>query len=142
MGNDCTIWFNAVIRGDVNSIRVGNNVNIQDGAILHCNYKDSVTIIGDNVSIGHNAIIHGAKVENGVLIGMGAIIMDHALLGENSVIAAGAVVTKHMVIEPGSVYAGVPAKKIKSFTPEELGRITLKSAENYKMYREWYKEEL
>ncbi len=140
MGNDCTIWFNSVIRGDVNSIRVGNNVNIQDGAILHCNYKDSVTIIGDNVSIGHNAIIHGAKVENGVLIGMGAIIMDHAILGENSVIAAGAVVTKHMVIEPGSVYAGVPAKKIKSFTPEELGRITLKSAENYKMYREWYKE--
>ncbi|MDX2414426.1 MAG: gamma carbonic anhydrase family protein, partial [Bacteroidales bacterium] len=128
-------------RGDVNSIRVGNNVNIQDGAILHCNYKDSVTIIGDNVSIGHNAIIHGAKVENGVLIGMGAIIMDHALLGENSVIAAGAVVTKHMVIEPGSVYAGVPAKKIKNFAPEELGKITLKSAENYKMYREWYREE-
>lgn len=139
-GDDCTIWFNAIVRGDVNSIRIGNGVNIQDGAIIHCNYKDSVSIIGDNVSIGHNAIVHGATIEEGVLIGMGAIVMDHALIKKNSVIAAGALITKHTIIEAGSVYAGVPAKKIKGYKPEDLGRMTLRSAENYKMYREWYKK--
>jgi len=139
MGNDCTVWFNAVIRGDVNSIRIGNSVNIQDGAIIHCNYKDSVSIIGDNVSIGHNAIVHGAKIEEGVLIGMGAIVMDHAIVKKNCIIAAGALVTKQTVLEEGSVYAGVPAKKIKGYEPEQLEMITLRSAEQYKMYREWYK---
>lgn len=138
-GDDCTIWFNAIVRGDVNSIRIGNSVNIQDGAIIHCNYKDSVSIIGDNVSIGHNAIVHGATIEEGVLIGMGAIVMDHALIKKNSIIAAGALVTKHQVVESGTVYAGVPARQIKSYDPDQLGRMTLRSAENYKMYREWYK---
>lgn len=138
LGDDCTIWYNAVIRGDVNSIRIGNSVNIQDGAVIHCNYRDSVSIIGDNVSVGHNAIIHGAKLEEGVLIGMGAIVMDHAVIGKNSVIAAGAVLTKNTITEPGSVYAGIPAVKIRQFDPDELGRMTIKSAENYKMYREWY----
>lgn len=138
LGDDCTIWYNAVIRGDVNSIRIGNSVNIQDGAVIHCNYRDSVSIIGDNVSIGHNAIIHGAKLEEGVLVGMGAIVMDHAVIGKNSVIAAGAVITKNTVTEPGSVYAGVPAVKIRQFDPADLGRMTMRSAENYKMYREWY----
>lgn len=138
MGDDCTIWFNAIIRGDVNSIRIGNGVNIQDGAVIHCNYKDSVSTIRDNVSIGHNAIVHGATIEEGVLIGMGAIVMDHAIVKKNSIIAAGALVTKHQVIESGSVYAGVPARRIKGYDPEQLGRMTLRSAENYKMYREWY----
>lgn len=139
IGENCSIWYNAVIRGDVNSIRIGNNVNIQDGAIIHCNYKDSVSIIGNNVSIGHNAIVHGAKIEDGVLIGMGAIIMDHAVVGKNSLIAAGAVVTKHTIVESGSVYAGVPAKLVKKYDPDQLGKTTLKSAENYKIYAEWYK---
>ena len=136
MGNDCTIWFNAIVRGDVNSIRIGNSVNIQDGAIIHCNYQDSVSIIGDNVSIGHNAIIHGATIEEAVLIGMGAIVMDHAIVKRNSIIAAGAVVTKHTIIEEGSVYAGIPATRIKGYNPEQLREITLRSAEQYKMYRE------
>ena len=138
MGDNCSVWYNAVIRGDVNSIRIGNMVNIQDGAVIHCNYKDSVSIIEDNVSIGHNAIIHGARLNKGVLVGMGAIVMDHAEIGSNSIIAAGAVVSKHTVVEPGSVYAGVPAKKIKQYDPEHLGRLTNRSAENYLMYKEWY----
>lgn len=140
MGDDCTIWFNAIIRGDVNSIRIGNSVNIQDGAVIHCNYKDSVSTIRDNVSIGHNAIVHGATIEEGVLIGMGAIVMDHAIVKKNSIIAAGALVTKHQVIESGTVWAGVPARQIKAYDPEQLGRMTLRSAENYKMYREWYRK--
>ena len=138
MGDDCTVWYNAVIRGDVNSIRIGNGVNIQDGAIIHCNYKDSVTTIGNNVSIGHNAIVHGSTIEDGVLVGMGAIVMDHAVVKRNSIIAAGAVVTKHMVVEEGSVVAGVPAELLKSYDPEQLGRMTLRSAEQYRMYRGWY----
>ena len=140
IGNSCSVWYNAIIRGDVNSITIGDTVNIQDGAIIHCNYKDSTTTIGNRVSIGHNAIVHGAEIRDNVLIGMGAIIMDHAIIGEGSVIAAGCVITKHMVIEPGSVYAGVPAKKIKSYDPEQLGRMTLRSAEQYKMIAGWYKE--
>lgn len=140
-GDNCSFWYGSVVRGDVNSIRIGNNVNIQDGAVIHCNYKDSVTIIGDNVSIGHNAIVHGATLGNNVLIGMGAIIMDHAVIGDNSLIAAGCVITKHMKIEPGSVYAGIPARKLKSFDPEQLGRMTLRSADQYKMYIDWYREE-
>lgn len=139
-GNNCSFWYNTVVRGDVNTIRIGDNVNVQDGAVIHCNYKDSVTVIGDNVSIGHNAIVHGATVGNNVLIGMGAIIMDHARIGDNSVIAAGCVITKHMVIEPGSVYGGIPAVKIKSYDPAQLGRMTVRSAEQYRMYLDWYRE--
>jgi len=140
MGDNCSVWYNAVIRGDVNYIRIGNDVNIQDGAVLHCNYKDSVTILGDRVSVGHNAIIHGAHLEHDIIVGMGAIIMDHAHVGHSSIIAAGSVVTKHTVIEPGSVYGGTPAKLIKKYDPEELNRMTRRSAEHYIMYTGWYRE--
>ncbi|MCF8221563.1 MAG: gamma carbonic anhydrase family protein [Bacteroidales bacterium] len=140
MGDNCSVWYNAVIRGDVNYIRIGNDVNIQDGAVLHCNYKDSVTILGDRVSVGHNAIIHGAELEHDIIVGMGAIIMDHAHVGHSSIIAAGSVVTKHTVIEPGSVYGGTPAKLIKKYDPEELNRMTRRSAEHYIMYTGWYRE--
>ena len=116
-GNDCSIWFNAVVRGDVNSIRMGNKVNIQDGAVIHCTYQRSKTIIGNNVSIGHNAIVHGCTVHDDVLIGMGAIVMDNAEIGSNSIIAAGAVILENTKVEPGSIYAGVPAKKVKNISP-------------------------
>lgn len=139
MGTACSIWFNAVVRGDVNSIRLGNQVNVQDGAVIHATYQDSVTTIGNNVSIGHNAIVHGCTVHDNVLIGMGAIVMDHAIIHSNSIIAAGAVVPKNMSIESGSVYAGIPAKKIKNISPElsqgEIQRI----AENYTLYASWFK---
>lgn len=140
IGDNCSFWYNAVIRGDVNSIRIGNDVNIQDGAVIHCNYRDSVSIINDRVSVGHNAIIHGATIEEDVIIGMGAIIMDHAIVGHSSIIAAGAIVTKHTVIEPGSVYGGAPAKLIKKYKPEDLNRMTRRSAEHYLMYKKWYED--
>ena len=113
MGDDCSVWFNAVIRGDVNSIRMGNKVNVQDGAVIHCTYQKSQTIIGNNVSIGHNAIIHGCVIADNVLVGMGAIVMDNVQIGSNCIIAAGAVVLENTVIEAGSIYGGVPAKKLK-----------------------------
>src|ERR1017187_4108151 len=113
MGNDCSVWFNAVVRGDVNSIRMGNKVNVQDGACIHCTYQKTKTHIGNNVSIGHNAIVHGCKIEDNVLIGMGAIVMDNVVIGSNTIIAAGAFVLKNRVAEPGSFYAGFPAKKVK-----------------------------
>ena len=140
MGNDCSIWFNAVIRGDVNIIRIGQKVNVQDGAVIHCTYLKAGTFIGNNVSIGHNAIVHGCVIEDDVLVGMGSIIMDHANIGSNSIIAAGAVVLEHTVVEPGSVFAGVPAKKIKDI-PQELikGEIN-RIAENYLMYAQWFKK--
>ncbi|MEO6329986.1 MAG: gamma carbonic anhydrase family protein [Ginsengibacter sp.] len=140
MGNDCSIWFNAVIRGDVNSIRLGNKVNVQDGAIIHCTYLKAKTVIGNNVSIGHNAIVHGCVIEDNVLIGMGAIVMDHAHIGNNCIIAAGSVVLENTIIEAGSIYAGVPAKRIKD-TPRQMisGEIN-RIAENYLMYASWYKE--
>jgi len=138
MGDDCSIWFNAVIRGDVNSIRIGNLVNIQDGAVVHCNYRDSVTIIEDNVSVGHNAIIHGAHVGKNVIIGMGAIVMDHSVIGEGSIIAAGTVITKNSVVDPGTVYGGTPGRLIRKQRPEDLSRLTKRSAEHYKMYMKWY----
>lgn len=141
IGDNCSLWYNAVIRGDVNSIRIGNEVNIQDGAVIHCNYKDSVSIIGNRVSVGHNAIIHGAVIEDNVLVGMGAIVMDHVRVGHSSIIAAGAVVTKNTIIEPGSVYGGTPARLIKKYDPGQLGRMTGKSADNYLMYKKWYGEE-
>ena len=139
MGDDCSIWFNAVLRGDVNSIRLGNKVNVQDGAIIHCTYLKAATTIGNNVSIGHNAIIHGCVIHDNVLVGMGAIVMDHAKIGSNSIIAAGAVVLENTEVEPGSIYAGVPAKKVKNI-PEVLisGEIN-RIAENYVMYSEWFK---
>src|SRR5690348_9107207 len=112
-GDDCSFWFNAVVRGDVNSIRLGNKVNVQDGAVIHCTYQKSRTLIGDNVSIGHNAVVHGCTVASNVLIGMGAIVMDHAVIGEHSIIAAGAVVIAGTEVEPGTIWAGVPARKVK-----------------------------
>lgn len=141
MGNDCSIWFNTVIRGDVNSIKIGNLVNIQDGSVLHTLYEKSTIEIGDNVSVGHNVTIHGAKICNNVLIGMGSVILDHAVIGENSIIAAGAVVTSGTVVEPGSLYAGVPAKKIKDVSPEQTKEMIYRISHNYRMYADWYKEE-
>lgn len=139
MGNGCSVWFNTVLRGDVNSIRIGNNVNIQDGAILHTLYQKSVVEIGDNVSIAHNAIIHGARIESNVLIGMGAIVMDHAVIGENSIIAAGAIVLSNTIVEPGSIYGGNPAKKLKDIEPQQTAEMIQKIANNYQMYAGWYK---
>ena len=140
MGKDCSIWFNTVLRGDVNSIKIGNLVNIQDGSVLHTLYEKSTIEIGDNVSVGHNVTIHGAKICNNVLIGMGSVILDHAVIGENSIIAAGAVVTSGTVVEPGSLYAGVPAKKIKDVSPEQTKEMIEKISRNYKMYASWYTE--
>ncbi len=139
MGNDCSIWFNAVLRGDVNTIRMGNRVNIQDNAVVHCTYKKASTTIGNNVSIGHNAIVHGCVIDDNVLIGMGAIVMDHTKINCNCIIAAGAVVLENTLIEAGSIYAGVPARRIKD-VPQDLidGEIT-RIANNYVMYSEWYK---
>jgi carbonic anhydrase/acetyltransferase-like protein (isoleucine patch superfamily) len=141
IGNDCSIWFNAVLRGDVNSIKIGNKVNIQDGAVLHTLYQKSVVEIGDNVSIAHNAVVHGAKIHSNVLIGIGAIILDHAEIGENSIIAAGAVVLSNTKVEPGSVWGGNPAKKIKDIEPAQSAEMINKIANNYLMYSGWFKEE-
>lgn len=139
MGSECSVWFNAVVRGDVNIIRMGNKVNVQDGACIHCTYEKTQTIIGNNVSIGHNAIVHGCTIHDNVLIGMGAIVMDNVVVGENSIVAAGAVVLENTHIPPGSIYAGVPAKKVKDISPElqkgEVDRI----ANNYVMYSSWFK---
>ncbi|MDE3183935.1 MAG: gamma carbonic anhydrase family protein [Bacteroidota bacterium] len=139
MGDDCSVWFNAVIRGDVNSILMGDKVNVQDGAIIHCTYLKSKTIIGNNVSIGHNAIVHGCVIEDNVLVGMGAIIMDHAKIGTNSIIAAGAVVLENTIVEPGSIYAGVPAKKVKDISEELIKGEIERIANNYLVYAGWYK---
>ncbi|HPI53593.1 MAG TPA: gamma carbonic anhydrase family protein [Chitinophagaceae bacterium] len=139
MGDECSVWFNAVIRGDVNSIRMGNTVNVQDGACIHCTYEKTKTVIGNNVSIGHNALVHGCTVEDNVLIGMGAIVMDNVHIGTNTIIAAGAVVLENTQCESGSIYAGVPAKKVKAISQElvhgEIDRI----ANNYVMYSSWFK---
>ena len=140
IGNDCSVWFNTVIRGDVNSIRIGNKVNIQDGSVLHTLFQKSIIEIGDNVSIGHNVCIHGAKIEDDVLIGIGATILDHAVIGSNSIIAANSLVLTGTVVEPGSVYAGVPAKKVKDIEPEQAKEMIEKIANNYLMYAGWYKE--
>ena len=138
MGNQCSIWFNAVIRGDVHYIKIGNKVNIQDGAVIHATYKVSPTSIGNNVSIGHNAIVHGCTIHDNVLIGMGSIVMDDCIIESNSIIAAGAVVTKNTIVKSGSIYAGIPAKKVKDISQElilgEINRI----ADNYIKYSSWY----
>jgi len=139
MGTECSIWFNAVIRGDVNSIRMGNKVNVQDGACIHCTYQKTKAIIGNNVSIGHNAIVHGCTVEDNVLIGMGSIIMDNAHIGRNSIIAAGAVVLEGTEVPEGSIFAGVPAKKVKDISPELLSGEVERIANNYLMYSSWFK---
>lgn len=141
IGDDCSVWFGTVLRGDVNKITIGNKVNIQDGAVIHTLYQRSVTVIGDNVSIGHNAIIHGATVEENCLIGMGATILDNAVVGKGSIIAANALVLTGTVVEPGSIYAGVPAKKVKSVSPEQNREIVERIAHDYMMYASWYKEE-
>jgi carbonic anhydrase/acetyltransferase-like protein (isoleucine patch superfamily) len=138
MGDECTIWFNAVIRGDVNFIRMGNKVNVQDGAVIHCTYLKTSTTIGNNVSIGHNATVHGCVIEDNVLVGMGSIIMDNAHIGSNSIIAAGAVVLENTIVEPGSIYAGVPAKRIKSVSEELIKGEIERIANNYVMYAGWY----
>ena len=139
MGEQCSVWYQAVIRGDVNSIRIGNRVNIQDGAVIHATYKKASTHIGNNVSVGHNAIGHGCLIQDNVLIGMGSIVMDHCEIGSNSIIAAGAVVPQGTIVPSGSIYAGIPAKKIKSLTEDlqknELERI----AKNYVLYASWFK---
>lgn len=138
MGNQCSVWFNTVIRGDVNSIRFGNKVNVQDGAVIHCTFKRSKTIIGNNVSIGHNAIVHGCTIHDNVLIGMGSIVMDNTVVHSNTIIAAGAVVLEGTICEAGSIYAGVPAKKVKEISADkiegEIGRI----ANNYVGYSAWF----
>jgi carbonic anhydrase/acetyltransferase-like protein (isoleucine patch superfamily) len=141
MGNQCSVWFNAVVRGDVNSIRMGNKVNIQDGAVLHCTYQKTKVNLGNNVSIGHNALVHGCTVEDNVLIGMGAIVMDNCYIEANCIIAAGAVLLEGTRVEAWSIYAGVPAKKVKTLSPELFEGEVQRIANNYVMYSGWFKEE-
>jgi carbonic anhydrase/acetyltransferase-like protein (isoleucine patch superfamily) len=140
-GKSCSVWFNAVIRGDVNFITIGDKVNIQDGAIVHCTYQKHPTIIGNNVSIGHNAIVHGCTIQDNVLIGMGAIVMDNCTIGSNSIIAAGAVITQNTVVESGSIWAGVPAKKVKDIDQSNFSGEIERISNNYVMYSSWFKEE-
>ncbi len=140
MGAECSVWFNAVIRGDVNSIRCGNRVNIQDGAVVHCTFEKTKTILGNNVSVGHNAIVHGCVIEDNVLIGMGAIVMDNCYIGSNSIIAAGAVVLENTRVEPGSVFAGVPARKVKETEEAHITGEISRIANNYVTYSSWFKE--
>lgn len=139
-GDECSFWFNCVVRGDVNAIRLGNKVNVQDGAVIHCTYEKAATTIGNNVSIGHNALVHGCTVHDNVLIGMGAIVMDGVVIEENCLIAAGAVVLEGTHVESGSVYAGVPAKKVKSLSKELFEGEIKRIANNYLMYSGWFKE--
>lgn len=141
MGDECSIWFNTVVRGDVNSIRIGNKVNIQDGAVIHCTYLTAPTIIGNRVSIGHNALVHGCTLHDNVLIGMGAIVMDHAVIHSGSIIAAGAVVLENTVVESGWIWAGVPAKPVKKVSEELLKGQVDRIADNYLMYSSWFKEQ-
>ncbi len=139
MGEDCSIWFNAVLRGDVNSITIGNMVNIQDLACIHCTYQKAGTVIGNRVSIGHHAIVHGCTLQDNVLIGMGAIIMDHAVIGSNAIIAAGAVVLEGTSVPPGTIFAGIPARKVKDISPELISGEIDRIANNYVMYSSWFK---
>jgi carbonic anhydrase/acetyltransferase-like protein (isoleucine patch superfamily) len=139
MGDQCSVWFQAVVRGDVHQIRMGNKVNVQDGAIVHCTYQKAPTTIGNNVSIGHRAIVHGCTIHDNVLIGMGAIVMDHCVIHENCIIAAGSVVLENTIVESGSVYAGVPAKKVKDLTPELFQGEVQRIANNYIKYANWFK---
>ena len=141
IGANCSVWFNAVLRGDVNFITIGNKVNIQDGAIIHCTYQKYPTIIGNNVSIGHNAIVHGCTIHDNVLIGMGAIVMDNCIVESNSIIAAGAVITQNTVVASGTIWAGVPAKKVKDIDQSDFAGEIERISNNYVMYSSWFKEE-
>lgn len=141
IGTGCSIWFGAVLRGDVNSIRIGNHVNIQDGAVLHTLYQKSTIEIGDWVSVGHNVTIHGARVEDYALIGMGATVLDGAVVGAGAIVAAGALVLSKTIIPPGTIWAGVPAKQVKEVAPEQAQEINRKIAHNYAMYASWYKDD-
>ncbi len=138
MGEECSVWFNAVVRGDVNSITIGNRVNIQDNVVIHATYQKSPTVIGNNVSIGHSAIVHGCTIKDNVLIGMGSIVMDDCVVESNAIIAAGAVVTKNTHIESGCIYAGIPAKKVKEISEELISKDINHIAESYVMYSQWY----
>ena len=140
MGNECSVWFNAVVRGDVNSIRMGNRVNVQDGAVIHCTYEKTKVNLGNHVSIGHNALVHGCTVEDNVLIGMGSIVMDDCYIEANSIIAAGAVLLEGTRVESWSIYAGVPAKKVKTLSPELFAGEVQRISNNYFMYSGWFKE--
>ena len=140
MGSECSVWFNAVVRGDVNSIRMGNRVNVQDGAVIHCTYEKTKVNLGNHVSIGHNALVHGCTVEDNVLIGMGSIVMDDCYIEANSIIAAGAVLLEGTRVESWSIYAGVPAKKVKTLSPELFEGEVQRISNNYVMYSGWFKE--
>ena len=140
MGDQCSIWFNAVVRGDVNSIRMGNKVNVQDGAVIHCTYEKTKVSIGNNVSIGHNALVHGCTIHDNVLVGMGAIVMDNCEIGSNTIIAAGAVVLENTKVPSGVIYAGVPAKKVKDINQELINGEINRIANNYIMYSSWFTE--
>lgn len=140
MGNECSIWYNAVVRGDVHSITMGNRVNVQDGAVIHATYERAATLIGNNVSIGHNAIVHGCTIEDNVLIGMGSIVMDHAVVKEGSIIAAGAVVLANTVVEAGTIYAGVPAKKVKDVSTDLVEGEIERIASSYVKYASWFQD--
>ena len=141
IGNQCSVWFNAVIRGDVNSIAIGNKVNIQDGAVIHCTYQKHSTIIGNNVSIGHNAIVHGCTIHDNVLIGMGAIVMDNCVVESNAIVAAGSVITQNTVVPSGTIYAGVPAKKVKDINQSDFAGEIERISNNYVMYSGWFKDQ-
>ena len=141
MGDDCSVWFNAVVRGDVNAIRIGNRVNIQDGAVIHCTYLTAPTTIGNRVSIGHNALVHGCTLEDNVLIGMGSIVMDNVVVKSGSIVEAGAVVLENTVIESGWIWAGVPAKPVKKVSEELVKGQIDRIADNYLMYSSWFKED-
>lgn len=142
IGDHCSIWYNVVLRGDVNTIKIGNNTNIQDGVVVHTLYQRSVTEIGDNVSVGHNATIHGANVKDNVLVGMGATLLDHAVIQEYTIIAANALVTTGSILESNSIYGGVPAKKLKDLSPEQAKEIIVRTANSYRMYASWYDDSL
>lgn len=139
-GHSCSVWFNSVVRGDVNSITIGNKVNIQDGAIIHCTYQKHPTVIGNNVSIGHNAIVHGCTIKDNVLIGMGAIVMDNCVIESNSIIGAGAVVTQNTIVKSGTIWAGIPAKKVKDIDQSDFAGEIERISNNYVMYSSWFKE--
>lgn len=140
MGKHCSVWFNAVVRGDVHYIRIGDKVNIQDGAVIHCTYRKHATVIGNSVSIGHNALVHGCIIHDNVLIGMGSIVMDNCVVHSNSIIAAGAVLLENTVVESGSIYAGVPAKKVKGLNEEQTAQLIEGIANNYLEYKSWLEE--
>jgi carbonic anhydrase/acetyltransferase-like protein (isoleucine patch superfamily) len=140
LGDDCSIWFNAVLRGDVNPIRIGNRVNVQDNCTLHTTYNDSVVEIADDVTVGHNVVIHGARIESGALIGIGSVLLDHAVVGANTIVAAGSVVLEKSILEPNSLYAGTPARKVRVIDPKRLETMNKRIAKDYLMYAGWYSD--